>query len=154
MDPQKELNLGPANYAIEPFRTENLSSLFELYRRVVVFPDAESITEYWQWRFGRNPFDDGTRPPFWVAKRDRNIVGALAQVPVILDVAGHPIRAYWAADFMVDPEVRGRGLGKQIFSRYRESNPMVLSMGYSPNSVTSRVARAVGFRSLHAFSRV
>lgn len=146
------MSLGADETVVDLLGKDDLPSLFDLYRKVMTFPPSESVEEYWHWRFWQNPIDHGIRPPFWVVKHESRVVGAMAQVPVILEVEGHPIRSYWTADLMVDPEVRGLGLAKRIFNQYREANDIVLSTGYPPDSVTSRVARSVGFRSFPAFS--
>jgi hypothetical protein len=58
----------------------------------------------------------------------------------------------WAVDLIVHPRAQGRGVGKALFAHQRQENRVAISMGYAPDSVTSRVARAAGFEgfvSLH-----
>jgi GNAT superfamily N-acetyltransferase len=121
-------------------------SLLDLYRTTLPYPPAEAIELYWNWRYRKNPLDDGGAPVFWVAKHGGRVVGALGQMPVLVDVVGGPLRAYWAVDFMVHPSHQGQGLGKRLMRHFRESNELVLSMGYAPDSVTSRIVRSVGFQ--------
>lgn len=145
------MNRGPDETVIEPLGSDDLPSLFDLYRRVMAFPPPGSVETYWDWRFRRNPFDKGTGPIFWVAKQRGRIVGGIARMPAILNVEGQEIESHWAADFMVDPGHRGQGLGRRIFDHYRATSDVAISMGYAPDSATSRIARSVGFECLSPF---
>lgn len=131
---------------VEPLQKEDLPALFDLYRQVMAFPPSDSYEQYWMWRYTLNPFDDGTRPAFWVVRSARKIIGGMAQMPVVANVEGTEVEARWAGDLMVDPAFRGQGIGKLIFDNYREANRLSISMGYAPDSVTSRIARSVGFK--------
>ncbi len=133
---------------LTPARSDDLPALFDLYRTVLRFPPPDALAEYWDWRFRRNPCDDGARPTYWVLKRGARLVGGIAQMPVVGDVGARTVRAYWAADFMVHPEERGRGLGRRLFAHCREASGVVLSMGPPADSATGRIAREVGFRPL------
>ena len=133
--------------SIEPLAAGDLPGVFDLYRRTVSFPPANRVEEYWRWKFCSNPCG-GEAPRAWVARNDGRVVGMMAQIPVVLDLGAASLPAAWAVDFMVDPDARGQGIGRRIFDHYRQSNDVAVSMGYAPESATSRVARAVGFQGL------
>jgi GNAT superfamily N-acetyltransferase len=141
---------GRSREGIEPLRATDLPLLFDLYRDVLAFPPAESLGDYWRWRYDENPFNQDADPLFWVTKHDGKIVGALGQMPLVLEVDGTSLQVYWAADFMVAPAFRGRGLGTSLFRHARQVSDVVVSMGYPQGSATSRTARAAGF---HPFPR-
>lgn len=131
---------------IEPCDRADLPQVFELYCRTMRFPPPEKLEPYWTWKFAGNPGRRADTPTGWVARDGGAIVGATSQIPVLLDAGGRSVPAAWAVDFMVDPRMQGRGVGKALFDHYRRSNGVAISMGYALDSATSRVARAVGFQ--------
>jgi GNAT superfamily N-acetyltransferase len=131
---------------IEPCDDVDLPQVFELYRRTMSFPPHDALERYWAWKIVANPARRANVPTAYVAREGGAVIGSIAQIPVLLDVAGRTVPVTWAVDLIVHPRAQGRGVGKALFAHQRQENRVAISMGYAPDSVTSRVARTAGFQ--------
>lgn len=131
---------------IEPCNDADLPHVFELYRLTMSFPPPDAVERYWAWKILANPARRAEVPTAFIARDGGAVIGSIAQIPVLLDVAGRTVPVTWAVDLIVHPRAQGRGVGKALFAHQRQSNRVAISMGYAPDSVTSRVARAAGFQ--------
>jgi predicted N-acetyltransferase YhbS len=75
---------------IEPCDDVDLPHVFELYRLTMSFPPSDAVERYWARKILANPGRRADVPTAFVARDGGAIVGSIAQIPVLLDVAGAP----------------------------------------------------------------
>ena len=63
-----------------------------------------------EWLFGRNPAGRPGELAIWIARREGEIVGTLAAIPIRLKLGDEECRAKWGVDGLVDPQWRGKGV--------------------------------------------
>jgi len=104
----------------------------------------------WRWQFYENPNNPDGKPLIWVARVDGRFAGMSASVPVSLRTP-HGLRpAKWSVDYVVDPEMRGLGIGRKLLAAFTSHPSVGIAIGWTP--VAGRVALRVGFRLIWGFT--
>lgn len=116
--------------------TRDEAQLLEFYRRFI--KKGNRTVEVYQWR---KQYQGGNLP--YVAKQNGRIVGAVTAFPVSLIHNNQRINAAWQADSIVDPAMRGKGLGKKLVNLAAQNYDVVLAKGTSPPMY--RLRKSVGF---------
>lgn len=98
---------------VRPFREGDRAGFLDLYEAVW---GRERDAEWFDWRFGDNPFGDGC--PIVVATADDRIVGAEPCVPYDVQAGDRRLRALQPADWIVHPEYRRQGVFTTMTDRW------------------------------------
>jgi GNAT superfamily N-acetyltransferase len=104
----------------------------------------------WRWQYYENPNNPGGEPSIWVARMGSKVTGLAGTVPVRLITPRGKVQALWALDLVVDPSMRGRGIGKRMMTEVVNAAPVALGIGWSPAGL--RVDLSVGLRLVHGFT--
>jgi GNAT superfamily N-acetyltransferase len=104
----------------------------------------------WRWQYYQNPANPGREPVIWVADAGGRVVGVAGTVPVSLKTPKGILPALWALDLVVDPVMRGRGLGKKLMTKVVNMRPVSLGRGWRP--VALRVDLSVGLNLVWGFT--
>jgi GNAT superfamily N-acetyltransferase len=120
------------------------------------FPPEEREAAYerrlarWRWQYYTNPNNLDSRPPVWVARAGRDLVGLVGGVPVRLRTPEGGVAAVWAMDLVVAPAMRGRGLGKRLMVEIADAAPVILGLGWTAAGLKADLAAGLkvfgGFR--------
>lgn len=101
--------------------------LLDLYRRFL--SQAERTIQLYYWRKQGRVTSGGIRP--FAAWRGTVMVGAVSAVPVVMTWNGNYYRAVWQQDSIVDPAVRGMGIGGKLVEIARCDSDLLLAKGTS-----------------------
>lgn len=102
----------------------------------------------WRWQYYMNPNIDAGRPAIFVADVDGDFGGMVCTVPVRVRTMQGIVSGSWGMDFIVNPGIRGGGIGKQLLLEWIKRYAVSAVLGYTP--VSLRVAKSVGFQELRA----
>jgi GNAT superfamily N-acetyltransferase len=131
-------------------RDNELSELSEFLRRA--YPNERKWTPaYLDWYFLQNPNADQGRPPVWVVKNGREIVGQVATIPVRLKAGASMTTAAWILEFILLPDFRGQGLGKRLVQEVGKTYPTMITLGI--NEASTRVFMSLGWKALGGIHR-
>jgi GNAT superfamily N-acetyltransferase len=131
----------PGDVQIKQFELAERDALLSFLRRAYPDEPRKSDTAYWQWHYLETPGTTLDNIPLWVVRSGDEIVGQAATIPVTLKVGDESARALWILDFIVDPNYRGKGLGKRLVLAALDSYPTMMTLGFNEQS-------AAVFRSL------
>ena len=92
--------------------------------------EYERFSRYWKWRKAPLSFSMEEKAVIAVVDQ-RKTVGCVGLVPADIRLPGKKIKSMWQQDSMVSPEVRGRGIGKKLVVKGRESCALSLAKGTS-----------------------
>lgn len=119
------------------------------------YPPAERAAAFerrgvrWRWQYFDHPGGD---PGIWIAELDGRIVGIIGTNVVRIRTPKGIARAVWAGDLLIDPGVRGRGIGKKLVDAWKNSGAVGIGKGYNDIAYSLYVNR--GFRGVHGFTRM
>lgn len=97
----------------------------------------------WRWQYYENPNIEKGRPAIFVAEVDGKFGGMVCTVPVRLRTPHGIVSGSWGMDFIVNPEIRGGGVGKQLLLEWIKAAEVMMVLGYTP--VSLKAAQSVGF---------
>lgn len=106
--------------------------------------------ERWRWQFYDNPNNPDGEPLIWVARVDGKFAGMSCSIPVSLRTPRGLKPAKWSVDYVVDPAMRGLGIGRKALSCLTSHPAIGLAIGWTP--VAGRVAFKVGFKLVQGFT--
>jgi GNAT superfamily N-acetyltransferase len=112
----------------------------DFYRRSL--PAGDRVWSYCLWRQNGAPASGGIET--YAVFDGERIVGATNCVPVSLGCRGHRIQAAWQQDTVVDPAMRGKGVGRALVEASSEAYEMVISKGTLPAMYALK--RGLGFQ--------
>jgi GNAT superfamily N-acetyltransferase len=104
----------------------------------------------WRWQFYENPNNPDGKPLIWVARVDGRFAGMSCSIPVRLKTPQGLKPAKWSVDYVVDPGMRGLGIGRKVLSCFTSHPAVGLAFGWTP--VAGRVAFKVGFKLIEGFT--
>jgi GNAT superfamily N-acetyltransferase len=110
----------------------------------------EGRVRRWRWQFYDNPNNPEGKPLIWVARVEGRFAGMSCSVPVALRTPYGLKPAKWSVDYVVDPEMRGLGIGRKALSCLTSHPAVGLAIGWTP--VAGRVAFKVGFKLVRGFT--
>ncbi len=97
----------------------------------------------WRWQYYQNPNVEPGRPAIIVAEVGGQFGGMVCTVPVRLRTPLGVVTGSWGMDFIVNPEIRGGGVGKKLLLEWIKTADVSAVLGYTP--VSLKAARSVGF---------
>lgn len=121
-------------------RPDEEPPLLDLYRRLL--DRGERTATLYNWRVEQDHASGGVRP--FVVRHQSAIVGAVSAVPFKVTCAGERISAAWQQDSVVDPRMRGQGLGSMLVELAAEGADVLLAKGTS--DAMYRLRLKSGFR--------
>jgi GNAT superfamily N-acetyltransferase len=104
----------------------------------------------WRWQYYDNPHNIDGRPFIFTAQVGEDFAGMVCAVPVRLRTPQGTVLATWGTDFIVNPEIRGVGVGKKLLLAWIKRPDVCFVLGYTP--VSLRVAQSVGFEEMGGFT--
>ena len=119
---------------IRQFDFTDQDALLSFLREAYPDDPRKSEPDFWQWHFLENPHVRHDNYPLWILTSEKQIVGQLATIPVELKVGGVKTTAIWILDFIVHPQFRGRGLGKQLVLEAQKFYPTMITLGINEQS--------------------
>lgn len=120
---------------IKQFEPEDEAPLLEYLRSAYPGEPLKSNAAFWRWHFLQNPYAEPGNVPLWVVREGARALGQMATIPVQLKVGGAEKRALWIIDFIISPELRGKGVGKGLMRVAREGYcTTMLALGYNKDS--------------------
>jgi GNAT superfamily N-acetyltransferase len=136
---------------IQQFELADEDALLSFLRKAYPDDPRKSEPAFWRWHYLENPYTSLDDIPLWIVRRGKEIVGQVATIPVDVKVGSAITRAIWILDFVILPEYRGRGLGKQLMLTATESVPTQVALGM--NEQSARVLRSVKWVTLGGVHR-
>lgn len=129
--------------AFAPARPQDLAAVLGFRRQVIgdqLWWDDEAFV---RWRYFDRRAE--TRLPYWVFKRNGEIIGACGIEPVTLVIDRRPHEAVRTLDIMVRPDSQGLGLGAFLNTVLFRHFPIITVTGSNPRShkLISRMFRHV-----------
>jgi len=104
-------------YVVRGYEPGDRERFLSLYETVW---GREKSTEWFDWRFGQNPYGEGVE--MVVAERDGQLVGVEPLLPFRLRADGEETLACQPVDWIVHPDHRRRGLFTRMTERLLESH--------------------------------
>jgi len=108
--------------------------------------------EFWMERFhflwDKNPAFPQDPLRGFVVKQNDKIKGFIGKFPVKIQLDGHEAISSNAIGMVIDEDLRGRGLGKQLKSKHTESSKGKLIFATTPNKISMKINMALGFQPL------
>lgn len=83
-----------------------------------------------------------------VAKQDNIIKGFIGKFPVKIQLDGQETVSSNAIGMLLDPDLRGTGLGKQLKDKHTELSRGKLVFATSPNKISMKINTSLGFKLL------
>ncbi len=114
-------------YDLEDYQPEHKDAVIGL------LGDHEYKKRIWDWQFHQNPFLEGNSPGVILKDKDK-IIGYYGSMPVPIQLGDRKFIGAWLCDLILDPEYRGKGLGKKLNNYLQNKYPMVLGLGISDHS--------------------
>jgi GNAT superfamily N-acetyltransferase len=108
--------------------------IFRLYGEVFGAELAEASRRRWLWQYLANPLTAEDGPIIWVAREGDRIAGQYASMPVRLWWGDREVEASWGMDVFVRPDVRGKGVGAQLFNAWSDHVNVALGLGLTGSS--------------------
>lgn len=106
----------------------------------------------WRWQYYQNPNVQPGRPAIIVAEAGGQFGGMVCTVPVRLRTPLGVVTGSWGMDFIVNPEIRGGGVGKRLLLEWIKTADVFAVLGYTP--VSLKAAQSVGFTEQRAGTTV
>lgn len=105
--------------------------------------------ERWRWQYFNHPCGE---PGILVAELNGNIVGIIGTNAVRIRTPRGVVKAVWAGDLLIDPAIRGKGIGKKLVDAWKESGAVAVGKGFGPIAYSLYVNR--GFKGIWGFTRL
>ena len=139
-----------STYKITKISDVEQSQLSEFYKKNYL-DRHKSLINNWKWwyRIGYSKFEP------LILSSNGKVLGQAGTQPVDLNVNGKKILATWFLDFSVLPELRGKGIGKNLTKKLMETCPnlvtfcnentlkIIKKFGWKDNFSTSRLVRPI-----------
>lgn len=109
------------------------------YRKT--FSPSTRVVDLLEWRRNAQPT---ARNASFLARSGGEVVGAMNLVPVDLRVGDRAVKAAWQQDSVVSPELRGRGIGRELINRSATAFEVLLAKGTS--DAMYQLRKSCGFR--------
>lgn len=122
------------------------SSRYPLERRE---DDFRKRGELWRWKYFRHP---GGRPGIIVAEHDGRIVGVIGTNLIGIRTPRGVESAVWGCDLLIDPAVRGMGIGKKLVDTWKGSSALTIGKGFGDIAYSLYTNR--GFTGVWGFTRM
>jgi len=106
----------------------------------------------WRWQYYQNPNVQPGRPAIIVAEVGGQFGGMVCTVPVRLRTPLGVVTGSWGMDFIVNPEIRGGGVGRILVGEWIKLSEISAVLGYTP--VSLRISVAAGFKEFRAGTTV
>jgi GNAT superfamily N-acetyltransferase len=140
---------------IKQFELSEREALLAFLR--IAYPDDPRKSEpvYWDWHYLENPYTDLDNIPLWIVKSGQEVLGQAATIPVEIKVGSEQTLAIWILDFIIHADIRGKGIGKRLLLKARETHPTMIALGF--NEQSGRVLRSLDWVSLggvHRYQRL
>ena len=139
-----------SEYKITKISEVEQSHLSDFYKKNY-FDRHESLINNWKWwyRIGYSKFE-----PLIISSGEK-VLGQAGTQPIDLSINGKKVLASWFLDFSVNPELRGKGIGKNLTKKLMETCPnlitfcnektlkIVENFGWKDNFSTVRLAKPI-----------
>lgn len=129
-----------------PYALSFFVSRYPAKQREIAF---EKRAERWRWQYFSHPCGE---PGIWIAKLGERIVGIIGTNSVRISTPKGIIKAVWAGDLLIDPSVRGKGLGKRLVDAWKESGDTAVGKGF--NEIAYSLYRNRGFEGVTGFTSI
>ena len=139
-----------SEYKITKISEVEQSHLSDFYKKNY-FDRHKSLINNWKWwyRIGYSKFE-----PLIISSGEK-VLGQAGTQPIDLSINGKKVLASWFLDFSVNPELRGKGIGKNLIKKLMETCPnlitfcnektlkIVENFGWKDNFSTVRLAKPI-----------
>src|SRR5258708_4174709 len=119
---------------IDELRPEDKDAVHALYGRVFGEQVLQDYLRRWTWQFEENPLRAPEGPEIRIARKDREVVGHYATIPVRLHLGDRSLRADWGMDVVVDPRYQRQGIGSALFRYWHEHSNISMGLGLTAAS--------------------
>lgn len=121
------------NIKIESLLSDDIECVHHLYSSIF----GEKQWRYWktrfQWQFIENPSASALPSLFWIATRDRCVLGFLASFPVRMKIGDNVESILLPCDLMVSPEARGQRLSNRLLEEFiKVCGATAIALAYTP----------------------
>lgn len=115
-------------YSSAPPSPELAKRVFRLYERL--YGDPHNFIRRWEWEFMQHP--RSREIVLHCAEMDGELIGFSARHPVSITHRGTLLTASFASNSMVAPEMRGKGVVRELYRLAAESGEVQFSKGTTP----------------------
>ncbi|HKR00243.1 MAG TPA: GNAT family N-acetyltransferase [Pyrinomonadaceae bacterium] len=142
----------PDDVQVKQFELPERDALLSFLRSAYPGEPLKSDPAFWEWHHLENPYARPDNLPVWVVKSRDLVVGQLAAIPMRLKVGRDEMSAVWVVNIILDPDYRGRGLGKRLFQVAAETYcPRMVALGY--NEASGAILRSFSWVDLGHINR-
>jgi GNAT superfamily N-acetyltransferase len=127
-----------SEWTIDHYRPGDETGILQLFKEV--FGEERSLA-LWRWRYGELP---GTGESILVFKDKKgDICGHYAALPLAMSYRGKRVYGTLRLDFMVRPDMQGKGIGGLLIDAVRERARGRFVLAYAfPNTRSTKITRA------------
>ncbi|UCG08920.1 MAG: GNAT family N-acetyltransferase [Desulfobacterales bacterium] len=138
--------LNPHPFRIETIRLKNLYAFACETSSDQAFQQVAPISLIRAFAQAKNPQGDPEDAALMVAYDNRHCVGYHGVLPGFLSHNQTMSKVYWLVTFFLNPQYRGRGLGKLLVEEIQKTNGDLVTTGIT--AAAENVYRSVGFKEL------
>lgn len=125
-------------FAVTRYQDTDRDGVFELLRVAHPAGRAATLIRQWDWKYLNNPFNGPAGPHILLIKDGIRTIGMIAGMAMRARIGESEHGFVNSGDWVVDPEYRGRAIGRLAYRQYITEQP--LGIGWA-NSVSGRLAR-------------
>ena len=136
-----------ASYEVVRLEQQYFTRVFQFLQQA--YPDQPRKTDphRWSWQYVRNPLRGEGPLDTWVCcQASGRVIGQRPTMPAQLSIRGMLYRINWGVDFIVLPEMRGQGVGRELMMEVMRQVQIYGAIDSSPGA--QRIYKQLGLCSL------